>query len=362
MGAIRIEKLVKRYEEVVAVAGIDLQVRDREFVVLLGPSGSGKTSTLRCVAGLEIVTSGRIWIEDRDITFLPPAERDIAFVFQSYALYPHLTVFENLAFPLRAVRLPRAEIEARVYQAAETLRIRPLLERKPNQLSGGEQQRVALGRAIVRRPKAFLMDEPLTNLDAQLRTLMRAELKRLQTDLGATTLYVTHDQLEAMSMGDRIVVMNEGKIQQEGTPMEVYNSPRNLFVAGFIGSPPMNFLEGTLSTNPFALIPQEGVPIPLRFPEAVLKQLEPNRRYLFGVRPEDVHLSEKGGEDALPAEVYLVEPLGAENIVNLRIGAHILKVRTPPTFLPPIGKLLWARFDPERSHLFDPQSTEAIRA
>lgn len=361
MGAIRVEKLVKRYGDVLAVAGVDLDVQDKEFVVLLGPSGSGKTSTLRCVAGLEPVSGGRIYIDERDITHLPPADRDMAFVFQSYALYPHLTVFENMAFPLRAVRASKSEIEERVQKAADTLRITRLLQRKPNQLSGGEQQRVALGRAIVRRPKAFLMDEPLTNLDAQLRTLMRAELKRLQTDLGATTLYVTHDQLEAMSMGDRIVVFDQGEIQQEGTPMEVYNHPANMFVAGFIGSPPMNFIEGIFRNASRSLQISDELHLPLPFKDAVLSALQPGERYIFGVRPEDIHLTEKEGGDALPAEVYVAEPLGAENIINLQVGDQIVKVRTAPTFLPPLGKHLWARFDPDRSHLFDPESTEAIR-
>lgn len=361
MGSVKVQGLVKRYGEVLAVAGVDMDVKDKEFVVLLGPSGSGKTSTLRCVAGLEGVSGGKVFIDDREVTYLPPADRDIAFVFQSYALYPHLSVYENLAFPLKAVRAPKTDIEERVNQAAETLRITRLLARKPTQLSGGEQQRVALGRAIVRRPKAFLMDEPLTNLDAQLRTIMRAELKRLQTDLGATTLYVTHDQLEAMSMGDQIVVFNEGKIQQTGSPMEVYNTPANLFVASFIGSPPMNFIKGSLSENRSSLQLEANLSLPLPFSNAILQALEPGGNYIFGARPEDVHLSDEPTERALRAEVYIVEPLGAENIVNLKLGEQIVKVRTSPTFVPPIGQQLWASFDPDRSHLFDPKSEEALR-
>lgn len=361
MGSISIHGLVKKYDEVVAVAGIDLHVKDKEFVALLGPSGSGKTTTLRCVAGLEQTTQGRIEINNRDVTKLQPADRDIAFVFQSYALYPHLSVYDNMAFPLRAVRAPKAEVDERVQKAAATLQIARLLGRKPNQLSGGEQQRAALGRAIVRRPAAFLMDEPLTNLDAQLRTVMRAELKRLQTDLGATTLYVTHDQMEAMSMGDRIAVFNEGKIQQDGTPMEVYNTPKNLFVAGFIGSPPMNFIRGVLSADKASLEIEHGPPIPLQLSSSTLGQVEPGKAYIYGVRPEDIRLHAETKDGTVPCEVYVVEPLGSENIVNIKVGGQIVKARTAPSYLPAISQPLWAEFEPERSCLFDPESTEAIR-
>lgn len=242
MAEVRVENLVKRFEDVVAVNDISLEVKDGEFVVLLGPTGCGKTTTLRCIAGLETPDSGEIYIDGRPVTKLSPAERDIAFVFQTFALYPHMRVYDNIAFPLKAVKLPKEEIDKRVREVAEILRISHLLSRRPGKLSGGEMQRVALGRAMVRRPKVFLMDEPLTSLDAKLRAEMRAELKRLQTDQNATTIYVTHDQLEAMSMGDRIAVMDAGKILQIGTPMDVYNHPENLFVAGFIGTPEMNMI------------------------------------------------------------------------------------------------------------------------
>ncbi len=243
MADVRVENLTKRFDEVVAVNNLSLDVKDQEFMVFLGPSGCGKTTTLRAIAGLERPDEGSIYIDDILVNDLPPASRDVAFVFQFYALYPHMTVYDNMAFPLKAVKTPKPEIDQRVKEVAAVLQIESMLSRTPEKLSGGEMQRVALGRAMVRQPKVFLMDEPLTNLDAKLRSEMRAELKRLQKDLGATTIYVTHDQLEAMSMGDKITVMDSGVVQQIGNPSDIYDHPASLFVAGFVGSPSMNLLD-----------------------------------------------------------------------------------------------------------------------
>jgi multiple sugar transport system ATP-binding protein len=364
MASVRVRQLVKRYDQNVAVNKMDLDVQDGEFMVFLGPSGCGKTTTLRCIAGLEIPDGGDIHIGERAVTKLPPADRDIAFVFQSFSLYPHLSVRENLAFPLRAVRTPKEEIEKRVEAAAKTLHITKLLDRKPSKLSGGEMQRVTIGRAIVRRPQVFLMDEPLSALDAKLRTEMRAEIKRLQTDLGATTIYVTHDQLEAMSMGDRIAIMYGGLLQQVGTPTEVYDHPRNMFVAGFIGSPAMNFLPCRRTGTEFIIPGVEGADGTrlslLASGERRLGTAPENRDVVLGVRPEDVALVHEPQPEFFPVEVYVVEPLGSEKIINVRIAGHLLKARTPPTFTAKTGETLYARIDQARAHIFDAETTEAL--
>src|SRR4051812_2697440 len=265
MAHVELRSITKRYDHLTAVNNLSLEVKDREFVVFLGPSGCGKTTTLRSVAGLEHPEEGDILIDGRRVNHLSPADRDIAMVFQFYALYPHMSVYDNMAFPLRAVKMAKSELDQRVRDVAKVLHVEHLLQRRPGNLSGGEMQRVAIGRAMVRRPKVFLMDEPLTNLDAKLRSEMRAELKRLQNDIGATTVYVTHDQLEAMSMGDRIAVMSQGLLQQMGTPGDVYDHPKNLFVAGFIGSPAMNFLPCRMVGDRVALefLPAAGTAIPL---------------------------------------------------------------------------------------------------
>ncbi|MDX1933161.1 MAG: ABC transporter ATP-binding protein [Capsulimonadales bacterium] len=362
--SVQVTQLVKKFGDKVVVDNLDLQVDKGEFMVFLGPSGCGKTTTLRCIAGLEIPDGGEIRIGANSVTKLPPAERDIAFVFQSFSLYPHMTVRENLSFPLRAVRTPANVIAERVTAAARSLHIEKLLDRRPNKLSGGEMQRVTIGRAIVRRPQVFLMDEPLSALDAKLRTEMRAEIKRLQSDLGATTIYVTHDQLEAMSMGDKIAIMYGGILQQVGTPTEVYDNPRNLFVAGFIGSPSMNFLPVRREGDQLRIVGTEGasdVMLPIaaeaghRFSGGT-----PDRELVLGVRPEDIQLVSTGSVGAPEAEVYVVELLGSENIINLRIAGHIVKARTPPTFRPQVGETPGLRLDQTRSHLFDAASTIAI--
>jgi multiple sugar transport system ATP-binding protein len=362
MADVNIINITKRYESTVAVHNLSLDVHDREFVVFLGPSGCGKTTTLRSVAGLEHPEEGDILIDGRRVNGLSPADRDIAFVFQFYALYPHMTVWENLAFPLRAVRTPKETIEQRIREVSAVLHIEPLLGRKPGKLSGGEMQRVAIGRAMVRRPKVFLMDEPLTNLDAKLRAEMRAELKRLQHEIGATTIYVTHDQLEAMSMGDRIAVMDRGVLQQMGTPAEVYDHPKNLFVAGFIGSPAMNFIPCRLpSERDRLLLGTEALPLPLE-PAARrrLADAPTERPLILGVRPEDLAVSREEQPGFLATEVYVVEPLGSENILDLRLVGQVLKARTAPTFQARMGERMGVRIDPERFHLFDAESTEAI--
>lgn len=366
MASVRVKKLVKKYDQNVAVNQLDLEVEDGQFMVFLGPSGCGKTTTLRCIAGLEIPDGGEIHIGDALVTTLAPADRDISFIFQSFSLYPHLTVFENIAFPLRAVRTPPDVLRERVGEVAAKLHIEKLLDRKPTKLSGGEMQRVAIGRAIVRRPKVFLMDEPLSALDAKLRTEMRAEIKRLQSDLGATTIYVTHDQLEAMSMGDKIAIMFGGLLQQVGTPTQVYDRPRNLFVAGFIGSPTMNFAPCRLSDDRAALQIRgvegvAGVTLPV-LPEARARfqQAPVGADLVLGVRPEDIALSREPKPEFFPAEVYVVEPLGSEKIVDLRLAGHVLKARTPPTFPAVMGETLFARIDQARAHLFDAQTSEAL--
>jgi len=362
--SVQVRGLVKKYNEKVVVDQLDLTVEKGEFMVFLGPSGCGKTTTLRCIAGLEIPDGGEIAIGDATVTRLPPADRDIAFIFQSFSLYPHMTVRENLSFPLRAVRTPADDMERRVNEAARILHIERLLDRKPGKLSGGEMQRVAIGRAIVRRPKVLLMDEPLTALDAKLRTEMRAEIKRLQSDLGATTIYVTHDQLEAMSMGDKIAIMFGGRLQQVGTPTEVYDYPTNLFVAGFIGSPAMNFVPCRKSQGVLALAGAEGAPgVTLPISEDAAARFAPapaDTDLVLGVRPEDIHLSRDAKPDFLPVEVYVVEPLGSEKIINVRQAGHILKARTPPTFAARTGEILFARIDQPRAHLFDAATTETV--
>jgi multiple sugar transport system ATP-binding protein len=357
MAEVKLRGLVKRFGDVVAVNDVSLDVADGEFLVLLGPSGCGKTTALRCIAGLETLDSGDIFIEGQRVNDLPPKERDIAMVFQSYALYPHMSVYDNLAFPLKMRKLPKGGIRDRVKKTADLLRIESLLGRKPKQLSGGEAQRVALGRAIVRQPKAFLMDEPLSNLDAKLRLYMRAELKRLQKDLGTTTIYVTHDQAEAMTMGDRVAVMNNGRIQQVATSHDVYFSPRNLFVASFLGSPPMNLIDctlregGVLETSRFrAQLPADAV--------KCLNSTITDDEVVLGVRPEDVILSSGPTPDAIEAELYVTEPLGSEVIVDLKIGENIIKAKAAADLKMEIGEKIWLTM--RTVQIFDKRTGEPL--
>jgi multiple sugar transport system ATP-binding protein len=358
MASVTIEKASKTFPGgVQAVREFALEIRDGEFIVLVGPSGCGKSTMLRMVAGLEEITAGTIRIGDLVVNDVPPKDRDIAMVFQNYALYPHMSVYENMAFGLKLRRFPRREIEQRVRQAARTLGIEALLDRKPKALSGGQRQRVAVGRAIVRQPKAFLFDEPLSNLDAKLRVEMRAELKRLHHDLRTTTIYVTHDQEEAMTLGDRIVVMKDGVIQQVGTPFEVYNQPTNRFVAGFVGTPPMNFLAGKLVAANGSLWFEEGA-FKLRLDPAMADRLRPqaDATIVLGVRPEALSLHPEGRfagtDNGIPGKVLVLEPLGEKMDALVAAGAHRLVARVDADSRVQEDEAVTLHTDMRRVHVF----------
>ena len=347
------ENVSKRYGAVLGVDRLHLEIRAGEFIVLLGPSGCGKTTTLRMLAGLENVTSGDIYIGDSCVNEVPPRDRDVAMVFQSYALYPHMTIAENIGYPLRVRRVPRHEIPIRVQKAAELLGIGELLERKPRELSGGQRQRVALARAIVRHPRVFLMDEPLSNLDAKLRVYMRGELKRLQYELGATTLYVTHDQAEAMTLAHRVAVMENGRLQQFDTPLNIYERPANKFVAGFLGSPSMNFLDGTLDHSQRRFISPE---ITMAFRSQALSLPRASSQVVLGVRPEDVRVSVTEFQGGFPATVYVTEALGNETFVFLNAARRRIVARMGPALRLDIESRVWISFDERKLHFFDPVS------
>ncbi len=364
MAGIRLVDVTKRFGDTIAVREMNLDVKDGELVVFLGPSGCGKTTTLRSIAGLEHPEEGDIFIDDVRVNHLRPADRDIAFVFQFYALYPHLTVYENIAFPLRAIKLDKQETDTRVRNVARILHIADHLDRKPSRLSGGEMQRVALGRAMVRRPKVFLMDEPLTNLDAKLRVEMRAELKHLQNKLGTTTIYVTHDQVEAMSLGDRIAVMKDGELQQIGPTEEVYHQPANLFVAGFMGSPPMNLLPVQLHQDGQLQIEHTPIKFPL-LSEARRKIRDAQQELILGIRPENISLDHQHGDFEAP--VHLVEPLGSDTLVDLLLGQSpesrelvLMKVRVLPTFQVHENQKLWMALGMEHIHLSDRKTGKIV--
>lgn len=360
MAKVVLKGVTKRFGEVVAINRFNLEARDKDFVVLLGPSGCGKTTALRCIAGLETADEGEIYIGERLVNDLDPQERDVAMVFQSYALYPHMTVFSNLAFPLENAKVPKDEVKRRVQEVAELLKIQELLDRKPKQLSGGQRQRVALGRAIVREPHAFLMDEPLSNLDAKLRTYMRAELKKLQKDLEVTTIYVTHDQVEAMTMGDKIAVLNGGILQQTGTPDEIYYDPSNQFVAGFIGSPPTNFFDCTLTREVDALDAGEfRYPLPQDMAKAAEKAT--SAEVVLGIRPRNVDVYREEGKDAIvKARLYVSEPLGDMLILDLKVGESLVKAVVSPEFKAEMGDELWIGFPADKIYLFDKKTGEAL--
>jgi len=365
MAQVTLRNLVKKFsEDVVAVNSVNLDIQDKEFVVLVGPSGCGKTTTLRMVAGLEDISAGEIYIGDRLVNDVPPKDRNIAMVFQNYALYPHMTVYKNMAFSLKLRRTPKDEIARRVKTAADILGIGDLLERKPKQLSGGQRQRVAVGRAIVRQPEVFLFDEPLSNLDAKLRVNMRAELIKLHDRLDATMIYVTHDQVEAMTMGDRIVVMQNGIIQQVGPPMEVYNQPQNQFVAGFIGSPPMNFLDARLvPDNSGLVVDLKGMRLPLPPQKAKSAEAYTNKNVVFGIRPEDILATpEKQSAYLTPLHttVEVLEPLGPEIILELSCQGYAFTSRMDPQMRAKMHDDIEVYFDMDRVHLFDAQSGQAI--
>ena len=347
MAGIRVEKVSKRFGKVEALKGVDLEVRDQEFLVLLGPSGCGKTTLLRIVAGLEAPTSGEVYIGERRVTHLPPRLRGIAMVFQNYAIFPHLTVYENVAFGLRMKRRPEEEIRRKVGEVAALLHIEELLDRYPAQLSGGQRQRVAVARALAVEPEVLLMDEPLSNLDALLRLEMRAELKRLLKETRTTTLYVTHDQVEAMSLADRIAVMRQGEIVQLGTPTEIYHAPADTFVGGFIGNPPMNVLRAGALGGRVVL---EGFAVPSPVEGEVL----------LGVRPEDLRVSKEQAEGAFRARVLVVEPLGPHLQLTLEREGETFRALADPDFSVAFGEEVWVRPNPGRVRLFHPKTGKAL--
>jgi multiple sugar transport system ATP-binding protein len=363
MARVAMRSLNKKYDEVHAVIDVNLDIRDQEFVVLVGPSGCGKTTTLRMVAGLESITSGHISIDEKIVNELPPMDRDIAMVFQNYALYPHMSVYDNMAFGLKMRKFDKAEIAKRVQEAADILGIEQLLKRKPRQLSGGQRQRVALGRAIVRHPQVFLFDEPLSNLDAKLRVQMRVELKKLHERLGTTAIYVTHDQVEAMTLGDRVVVMKDGLVQQVGDPMELYNQPVNRFVAGFIGSPAMNFAGVRLAANNGALW-AEAQGIRIKVPASMTDRVGPyaDQEVTLGVRPEDLRIAASGEAEDLSfdAAVEVVERLGSEILLDVAVGPATMVASVDPTSSAKVHETLRLAINPERLHFFDNASEAAI--
>lgn len=361
MAQVVLKDLNKKYDEVHAVKEVNLHIRDKEFVVLVGPSGCGKSTTLRMVAGLEEITAGEIVIGDRVVNDLPPKDRDIAMVFQNYALYPHMTVYDNMAFGLKMRKFPKPEIEKRVREAAEILGIQELLKRKPRQLSGGQRQRVAVGRAIVRHPQVFLFDEPLSNLDAKLRVQMRVELKRLHDRLETTAIYVTHDQVEAMTLGDRVVVMKDGLIQQVGEPLELYGRPANKFVAGFIGSPAMNFAEVTVGEESGnVVVTNPGLRLTIPPARAERLRAYKGQTMTMGVRPEDLMLAADGRGQRFKAIVDVVEPLGSEILLDVKVGPHVMVARVEPTMRARVHDSIELAVDPERLHFFDAKTEAAI--
>ena len=356
MAEVRLEGVCKKYGKVEAVKNLDIRIKDKEFFSLLGPSGCGKSSTLRMIAGLEKITEGIIRIGDRIVNNVEPKDRNVAMVFENYALYPHMTVYENLSYPLRIRKVPQSEIEKGVKHAAEALQISELLGRRPRQLSGGQQQRVGVGRAIVRNPQVFLMDEPISHLDAKLRTLMRAELKRLQKDLDTTTIYVTHDQLEAISMADRIAIMNFGVLQQVGTPDEIFNKPANIFVAGFVGDPPMYFFDcETIDKAGEVFLRGDGFEVKTSDPvSSKLKSLT-SKSLVMGIRPGDFIPRRKPSKknNLIKSEVVVTEPLGDELILNVKVGEVMAKVKTDIDFRAEMGDKVWLQIDYRRFHIFD---------
>ncbi len=359
MAEIRFEDVRKNFGKFAAVDGVDLEVNDKEFVVLLGPSGCGKTTLLRCLAGLERVDAGRVYIGDRDATDLPPRRRRIAMVFQSYAVFPHMKVYDNIAFGLRMQKEKKAAIDERVRSSADLLHIEELLDRYSSQLSGGQRQRVAVARAIATKADVLLMDEPLSNLDALLRLEMRAELKTLLQSLDATTIYVTHDQIEALSMGDRIAVMNKGRIVQLGNPLEVYDNPADTFVGGFIGNPPMNFLEAEVSGNgngSGSVAKVSGGSFELPVETAALA----GHNLLLGIRAEAIGVETAAADGLVRSKVIVLEPLGSHNLLTVRCGEDALKVSIQPDLFPQPESDVWLRLEPARIRWMDRDTGVAI--
>ncbi|MBN1837190.1 MAG: ABC transporter ATP-binding protein [Spirochaetales bacterium] len=366
MAQVKLTSITKTFGSVTALDNIDLEVKDKEFFVLLGPTGAGKTTMLRLVAGLEKPDKGDVLLDGESVAHLIPAMRDVAFVFQYYTLYPTYTVRQNLEFPLRSKlrNYPQEEIDQRVAEAARVLHIERLLDRDTTTLSGGEMQRVAIGRAIVRTPRVFLMDEPLSNLDAKLREEMRAELAHLHHDLGSTFFYVTHDQVEAMTMGDRIGVLNLGVIQQVGTPEQIYNRPQNTFVAKFVGSPAINLLEGEIEGDTLR-IGRESVACTLSAEQRAALQAAGSKRAILGIRPEDIEVSRseaKGACNVFECTIYFKQSMGAEDILNLRLGEVVLRAVAPPSLRTKVGEVVYVSLNMDRAHLFDPETEKRIGA
>jgi multiple sugar transport system ATP-binding protein len=377
LAKVMIKNLTKRFGDVVAANKVNLEVQDKEFVVLLGPSGCGKTTILRCIAGLEKPNEGEIYIGNRLVNELEPKERDIAMVFQTYALYPHMTVFQNLAFPLENANVPKLQIKEKVEATAKLLQIGALLDRRPKQLSGGQRQRVALGRAMVREPHVFLMDEPLSNLDAKLRVYMRAELKKLQKELAVTTIYVTHDQVEAMTMGDRVAILNQGVLQQFGKASTIYFQPVNVFVAGFIGTPPTNFFDCNLIKEDNYVF--DAGPFKYPVPEPLVEKAEnwPSS-IVLGVRPQDVIVQAKAQAPTIKKEaaeaakkgkaprllinatLEIDEPLGDRQVLDLRVGDYSVKALVLPDFKANIGDELWIDFSGDKIYVFDKKTGHTL--
>ncbi|MBV9210844.1 MAG: ABC transporter ATP-binding protein [Acidobacteria bacterium] len=355
---VKFEKVTKKFGSYVVVDELTLATEDGEFVVLLGPSGCGKTTTLRMLAGLEEATAGDIYIGAQRVNDLPAQQRDVAMVFQSYALYPHMTVAENIAYPLRVRKMRRDEIARRVETVAGMLEIKRLLTRRPRDLSGGERQRVALARAIVREPRVYLMDEPLSNLDARLRVQMRGELKRLQHELGTTTVYVTHDQAEAMTLAHRVAVMRDGRLQQFDTPLNIYHRPANRFVAEFVGSPGMNFIEGSLDEAARMFV---SAAFKLQLSAAQLERIKGRTSLTLGIRPEHVHLASAEQDEGLPARVHVTELMGNETLVFLRFpdGAQLI-ARAPASFRAELESNVYVNFENERIEFFDSETGRRI--
>ncbi len=366
MAQVTLENISKTFPgNIIAVKNVNLQVADKEFLVLVGPSGCGKSTLLRIIAGLEDPTNGKVHIQNKPVNHIPPKDRDIAMVFQNYALYPHMDVYKNMAFALQLRRFPKAEIDRRVKDAADILGISPLLDRKPKALSGGQRQRVAVGRAIVRKPRVFLFDEPLSNLDAKMRVQMRTEISKLHTRLQSTMVYVTHDQVEAMTMGDRIVVMKNGVIQQIADPLTLYEKPDNKFVAGFIGSPPMNFMEGKIIKKNTGWIFDEGK-AQLKIVEEMIPQVSPyvGKKVIFGIRPENIYdklfIGSAPPENTVTATVEVIEPMGAEVYLYLTTGIHSFIARVDAHDRAEVNQDIEMVFNMARGHFFDCETEKII--
>ena len=361
MVSVTLENVTKQFGKVVAVNNVNIKINKGEFIVLLGPSGCGKTTLLRCISGLEKVTSGKIYFDEKEVTHLAPKDRNISMVFQNYAVWPHLKVYDNIAFPLKIKKVPNEEIEKKVEWAASILGIEELLGRYPHELSGGQRQRVAVARAIVMEPDVLLMDEPLSNLDALLRVKMRSEIKKLQENIKVTTIYVTHDQVEAMTMGDRIAVFKKGKLLQLGTSDEIYHHPSNLFVAGFIGSPQMNFIEvETREKDGIIYVETKDFSIPI--PEQFRKDIEKDKKYIFGIRPEHIYLKEdpQVPTKKFKGDLYFVEALRSDTVLHINTNFGKIVAKIPGDVILKEGEEVEFYLDLEKIHIFDKETGEAI--